>query len=294
MTRNAIPSGPGVSVDPAALIAERAHVLKSPFADQAISALPGGFVIKRRGAGQVIADSRAYVDGDDIRHVDRGATARTGKLHIRTFQEERDRVTFLVADFRPSMLWGMRGAFQSVAAAHALARLGWLATEAGGRVGLLAITKRDALVIPIRGRVRGMLAVIGGLVKAHEMALGAAGDDLVDPPLDQGLSGLKRIVPSGAAIVIATGMDTPGPGFDDILGELSRRRYPRLLIVEDRALRDLPAGDYPLSAPDGTRTGVTIAGRTAQVAQDDRPLGFPAMHVDAGTPIPGDILLLGQ
>jgi len=204
-----------------------------------------------------------------------------------------------VADFRPSMLWGMRRSFRSVAAAHALARLGWQAIETGGRVGLLAVTARGSLVIPTRGRVRGMLAVIGGLAKAHEMALEAAreglGEGLSDAPLDQSLTGLRRIVPSGAAIVIATGMDTPGAGFHDVLGELAGRRYPRFLIVEDRALGALRAGHYPLGAPDGTRTRATISGRGTGIAeQTSAPPGFPEIRVDAGATIPIEILQLGQ
>ncbi|SMX44926.1 DUF58 domain-containing protein [Actibacterium lipolyticum] len=294
MTAAAGASGSGVTVNAAALIAQRAHVQHAPADDPAISALPGGFLIKRRGNGQVIADSRAYVEGDDIRHVDRGATARTGKLHIRTFHEERDRVTFLVADFRPSMLWGVRRAFRSVAAAEALARLGWQAIEAGGRVGLLAITAQGTVVVPVRGRVRGMLAVIGGLVKAHEMALAAAADDLNDPQLDRVLVSLKRVVPSGAAIVIATGMDRAGVGLKDILGELALRRFPRLLIVEEHALRDLPAGYYPVGAPDGSRINAMISRRGVKAVDHSETLSMvPVQYVDAGAPIPNAILQLG-
>ncbi|TXM93858.1 DUF58 domain-containing protein, partial [Methylobacterium sp. WL122] len=63
-------------------------------------------------------------EGDDRRHIDRNATARTGILHVRTHHDERDRAVVLLADFRPSMLFGTRRALRSVAAAEALASLG--------------------------------------------------------------------------------------------------------------------------------------------------------------------------
>ncbi|PIL21498.1 hypothetical protein P775_03965, partial [Puniceibacterium antarcticum] len=154
---------PGIALRAEALIAMRAGTGAQ---EGPLSALPGGFVTKRRGHGQEVADVRAYVAGDDIRHLDRGATARTGALHVRQFQEERDRVTLLVADFRPCMLWGTRRAFRSVAAAEALAMIGWRGVAEGGRVGLFALGAGDPVVVPVRGRVRGMLGVIGGMVRA--------------------------------------------------------------------------------------------------------------------------------
>ncbi|MFD1333947.1 DUF58 domain-containing protein, partial [Methylopila musalis] len=92
-----------------------------------LAARPGGVVTRRRGRGSEIDDVRPWTDGDDIRHIDRHATARTGELHARTFRDERERAALLVADFRPAMLFGTRRAFRSIAGAEALALLGWRA-----------------------------------------------------------------------------------------------------------------------------------------------------------------------
>ncbi len=285
--------GSGVCIRAEHLIAQRAFILKRERLDPAITTLPGGFVIRRRGNGQVIADSRAYADGDDIRHVDRGATARTGKLHIRTFHDERDKVTFLLADFRPSMLWGMRRAFRSVAAAENLARLGWQATEAGGRVGLMAITAEETVIVPIRGRVSGMLAVIGGLVRAHDIALDAAPGGLSDPPLSRALAGLSRIVPRGAAVVIASGLDSRGADFGAVAGACAQHRDLRFLIVEDSTLRDLPPGRYPITRPDGSRMGANFGGpRDAPPASGPDLGAFTTLRIDAGMPVSNDVLAL--
>ena len=81
---------------------------------------PGGFAGKRRGNGLEIVDVRPFSEGDDSRHLDAATTARTGRPHVRTFRDEREKTALLVADFRPAMLWGTRRRLRSVAAADAL------------------------------------------------------------------------------------------------------------------------------------------------------------------------------
>jgi len=274
---------PGVALRAGALIALRgANGQADPTAP--LSALPGGFVTKRRGHGQEVSDVREYVQGDDIRHLDRGSTARTGTLHVRRFQEERDRVTLLVADFRPSMLWGTRRAFRSVAAAEVLAMVGWRVIGQGGRVGLLALGAGDPVAVPVRGRARGMLGVIGGLVRAHEAALQLALSGVRDdPPLDAALSRLARVAPVGAELVIASGFDAPGKALADRLAELAQRRMPRLVWVRDDLADNLPPGSYPLRLAGGARMLARISGRRPDAPLQDRQIaGFPALAVDAG------------
>ncbi len=275
---------PGVALRSDALIALRRVALNAVPAE-VLAALPGGFATRRKGHGLEVADMREYVPGDDIRHLDRGTTARTGRLHVRQFQEERDRVTLLVADFRPSMFWGLRRAFRSVAAAEALALIGWTVVEGGGRVGLLAITADGTVAVPPRGRTRGMLDVIGGLVQAHADGLAAmfAGQG-TDSPLDQALKRTDRLVPSGSEVLIASGFDAPGADLGDQLDALARRRSPRLLMVTDGAAGRMPRGRYPIRTADGRRMRLYL-GRSLQAPDAEQVTqiaGRPALVLDAG------------
>ena len=276
---------PGVRIGAEALIALRGVALRAPDPSR-LAALPGGIVTRRRGQGQETADLREYVPGDDIRHVDRASTARTGRPHVRTFREERDRTTLLVADFRPSMLWGTRRALRSVAGAEALAILGWRLVEGGGRVGLLAVGAGPPVVIPARGHARGMLAVIGGLVRAHDAALQMAlGGARRDPPLDEALARVTRLAPRGAEVIVASGFDAPGDELGDRLGRLSARQGLRLLMIADGATQALPPGTYPVQLPDGTRRRVRIASAAAAAPRDETLEGHPLFRLDAaGTP----------
>lgn len=252
-----------------------------------LAALPGGYAAKRRGHGQEMVDVREYVAGDDIRHLDRGSTARTGDLHVRTFQEERDRIVILVADFRPSMLWGLRRAFRSVAAAEALSMIGWRTVEEGGRVGLLAFGAGDPVIVPVRGRVRGMLAVIGGMVRAHDAALNLALAGVnEDPPLFAGLVRLRRIAPKGCEVVLASGFDNTGAAFAEQVMELDQKRIVRLFKIGDGLSDSLPPGTYPIRLPDGASIRARVGGRTEAMAGQQTALaeigGIPVLALDAG------------
>ena len=277
---------PGVMLRAEYLIALR-RVIMAAATSPVLAALPGGFATRRKGHGLEVADMREYVAGDDIRHLDRGTTARTGRLHVRQFQQERDRICLLIADFRPSMFWGVRRAFRSVAAAEALAMIGWNVVEAGGRVGLLALTPTEPVIVPVRGRARGMLDVIGGLVQAHQAGLDAlAADQDRDAPLEQGLTRAGRLVPSGSELIIASGFDAMGQGLADRLDALARRRHPQLLMITDAAASALPRGRYPVRLRDGRRVRVHLGGPAEVDSPDVQTVaGRPALVLDAGDSI---------
>lgn len=277
----------GVALRADPLISLR-HVVLAGLRPEALANLPGGFPGRRKGAGQEVADLREYIAGDDLRHLDRSTSARTGKLHVRQFQQERDRVVLLVADFRASMLWGVSRALLSVATAEVLSLLGWSVIEQGGRVGLLAITPGAPVVVAARGRARGQLDVIGGLVRAHAAALAEAGSQvgpLAGPTLDGALAAVERICPSGAEVVIASGFDAQGAGLGATLDRIAQRRSVRLYEVTDA--QDLPPGRYPVRLPDGRRQRLQIGGARAGAgrAQVARQIGGRTAHpIDAALP----------
>lgn len=279
---NAALDTPGVSLRTEHLISLRALALRSR-SNPVLAALPGGYATRVKGQGLEVADLREYVTGDDIRHLDRATTARTGRLHVRQFQAERDRVSLLVADLRGPMFWGLRRAFLSVAASEALVLEGWPIVEGGGRVALLAVTDTGVVVVPPRGRVRGMLDVIGGLVEAHARGLDAmAAGQGAGIALDQALARATRLVPAGSEILIASGFDNPGTGLAERLEALARRRSPRLLWVTET--RSLPTGRYPVRMADGRHMRLNV-GENAGLEDEATIAGHSALVLDAGAPL---------
>ncbi|MCE4223597.1 DUF58 domain-containing protein [Methylobacterium sp. C25] len=224
-----------------------------------LAGLPGGIVTKKRGRGSEPDDVRLWSEGDDMRFIDRNATARTGELHVRTHHDERDRAVVLLADFRPSMLFGTRRALRSVAAAEALALLGWRVVGDGGRVGLIVAGAGEPVVIRPGGGERAMTAITGAMAQAHSVALSAVDKD--DPPLGAMLTLARSLLPSGGHLVMATALDAPGADFDSLLTILAERLSIRLLLVSDAFERMRMPGFYPFATPDGQRGTIQAARR---------------------------------
>jgi uncharacterized protein (DUF58 family) len=226
-----------------------------PGRNQSMTGLPGGFIHRQRGRGLEVNDLRPWLFGDDIRHIDRNATARTGVQHVRTFRDERDRSLLLLADFRPSMLFGTRRAFRSVAAAECLALLGWNATSKGIRVATLAAAATCASTPAGRG-LRQMSSIFGLWTRTHAEALANA--SLEDQPLSSLLETAARLAPSGGTILVATALDTPGADFEATVHWLVRRNDLRFIMIRDAFERQPPQGIYPYVANDNSKGVIRI------------------------------------
>ena len=236
-----------VSVDAATLFAMRHIVRHVPERSLAPTGRPGGFAGKRRGNGLEIVDVRLFSQGDDMRHVDAAATARTAKTHVRTFRDERDRAAMLIADFRAPMFFGTRVRLRSVAAAGALALAGWRVVETGGRVGLLTAGGGDTQFLPARPRERAMAGIAGALESTHTAAAErlVARRPIQEPSLAEMLGEAVARSSPGTALVLATGLDHEGEDFYRLAGAACRRFSVTVLLVRDHFETAPPEGAYP-------------------------------------------------
>ncbi|WP_232629582.1 DUF58 domain-containing protein [Methylobacterium sp. Leaf118] len=269
---------PGIHLSGAGLMSLR-HLARrgvSP-STRTIAGLPGGIVTRKRGRGSEPDDVRLWSEGDDRRFIDRNATARTGELHVRTHHDERDRAVVLMADFRPSMLFGTRRALRSVAAAEALALLGWRIVGDGGRIGLIVASAGEPAVVRPAGGERAMTAVTGALAHAHAAALAGSAKD--DPPLTDTLALARALLPSGGHLVIASALDAPGPDLEGLMTALAERLSIRMLLVSDAFERARPSGFYPYALPDGRR-GTVQDDRAAHSTADTRLARLHAWGVE--------------
>jgi hypothetical protein len=121
-------------------------------------------------------------------------------------------------------------------------------------------------------------------VEAHGTALAALSEGRgAEPPLDQALSRVERLVASGSELMIASGFDVPGAGLADRLASLERRRRPRLLLISDGAVARMPRGRYPVRLADGRRLRLALGG---DASADPEPVvriaGRVALVLDAG------------
>jgi uncharacterized protein (DUF58 family) len=208
---------------------------------------------------------------------------------VRTHHDERDRAVVLLADFRPSMLFGTRRALRSVAAAEALALLGWRVAADGGRVGLAVASAGVPTVLRPAGGERAMIAVTGALAQAHADALEtvSAARAEPEPPLEATLGLARSLLPAGGHLVVASALDDPGPGFDELLTLLAERIAIRLILVSDAFERIRPPGYYPFALADGHRgtalpTATPVGQAEARLA-DYAHRGIAGVRLDVET-----------
>jgi len=243
------------------------------------SPLPGVALHRQRGRGLEVYDIRAWSEGDDLRHLDRNVTARTGTPHVRTFRDERERNITLIADFRESMLFGTRRALRSVAAAEVLSGLAWRVIEDAGSVALLAATGEGLQQI---GRARNapeMTGLLHELADVHAKALAypASGE----PPLSDILSEAASLAGKGE-ITLASALDTPGAQFDSVAEHLARRRGLSIVLIADSFEIKPGPGDYPFQTQDGNagRLHITRGDIARAIPADDRLARLRRLGVD--------------
>jgi uncharacterized protein (DUF58 family) len=260
---------PGVDLDVEALLKLR-HLAYRMRDVRAVprSTMPGDIIHRRRGRGLEVHDVRVWSEGDDIRHLDQNATARTGIPHTKTYFDERERSILLVADFRPSMLFGTRRAFRSIAGAEALAMLGWRGIGRGGRVGLLAGNALGTRFSRQGRSERAMIALIGVLAESHREAL--ADREAREPSLAEQLETAATLAVKGSTIVVATALDTPGDGFDDVVLRITRRHDLIFLLVEDAFEREPLDGDYPFTTDEGVTGWLRVDAARKRASPQDR------------------------
>ncbi|MDV6250017.1 DUF58 domain-containing protein [Vibrio sp. EA2] len=97
-----------------------------------------------RGRGLNFEELRHYQLGDDIRNLDWKVTMRTGKPHVRSYTEEKDRNVIVCVDQRSAMFFASTQVMKSVVAAEVAAMCGWRVLKDGDRVGFV-IASHQAL-----------------------------------------------------------------------------------------------------------------------------------------------------
>jgi uncharacterized protein (DUF58 family) len=200
--------------------------------------LPGDRRAAGVGLGTELAQLRPYELGDDVRHIDPAASARTGSPHVRLHVPERALTTWIVIDVSPSMAFGTARRLKADVADGAALVFGRLAVRRAGSVGLVAFGAGDPRVLPPRGSKPGIVA----LRKA--LAEGVAPDGRQDP---EALAGALRLAgrlagQPGLVVVISDFRDQHA--WERPLGSLRVRHSVLAVEIVDPRESELPAAGH--------------------------------------------------
>lgn len=184
----------------------------------------------RKGAGVEFGGHRAYVPGDDLRHLDVRSLLRHDHLLVRQFETETDRALRLVVDATASMAYrgakapGAKLAWCSLVAA-ALARI---AVRSGDPVSLGFIGGAPkARGVPVSGGREAFERIVDAL--EAQVPEGDAYSDVA--VLDRALGALARAARRGSVVVVLSDLlDLPAVAPERLAAIATRGRV--LVVVQ--------------------------------------------------------------
>lgn len=192
----------GVSIQLPDLIALQRFVNPKSYKVQGVSALTGGHRSKWRGRGMDFSETRNYQAGDEIRHMEWKTTARTGRPHIKIYEEEKEKPVFMVVDFNPSMYFGTRVAFKSVIAAQIAAIIAWTVIRQGDKLGALLYGAESYQAFMPKSRNPGILPVLEAISEYSGQYNQPSNGK--PRPVSDVLSRLKRVNRPGSLVVLVS------------------------------------------------------------------------------------------
>ena len=234
--------------------------LDPPLAHRASGALPGDRRAAGLGSGTELAQLRPYEPGDDVRHIDAAATARTGEPYVRLHVPERTLTTWLLVDVSASMAFGTATRLKSDVAEGVAIVMARLAVRRAGRVALLTFGAAESRLLRPRASKPGVMAVRRALED------GVAPDGRSEPDaLARALNHIRKVAGQPGLVVVVSDFrdqeDWTRP-----LGALSMRHSVVAVEVRDPREESVPAvGRLALVDPEtGQRVEVDTTRRAVR------------------------------
>ena len=113
-----------------------------------------------KGRGMTFSEVREYVPGDDVRSIDWNVTARTGKPHIKIFEEERELSVLILIDVSSSGVFGSKKDLKINLGIEIAAMLSFSAIKNNDKVGLALFSDKVEKYIPPKKGKRHVLRII--------------------------------------------------------------------------------------------------------------------------------------
>jgi uncharacterized protein (DUF58 family) len=184
-----------------------------------------------KGQGMTFSDFREYVPGDDVRAISWNLTARTGKTHIKKYEEERELTLILAVDVSGSMGFGSKNYLKGEVITNLAALLGFAAAKNNDNVGLLLFTDQvEHFVPPKKGR--GHIQRLLRDLYFHQ-------PKTQNTKISSAVEYLSGILKKRATVFLMSDFMSDEP-FGQLLKKLSRKHELISVVVADAAESTLP------------------------------------------------------
>lgn len=117
-----------------------------------------------KGRGMSFSEVRDYQFGDDVRNIDWNVTARTGRPHVKVFEEERELTVILLIDVSGSSMFGSISATKKEILTEISAVLAFSAINNNDKVGVLFFSDHVEKYIPPKKGRKHILRIIRELL----------------------------------------------------------------------------------------------------------------------------------
>ncbi len=238
-------------------------------------ALAGMHRSLRRGTSIEFSEHKVYSPGDDIRHIDWRAFAKTDRYHVKQFEDETNLTVELLVDHSASMRFASSGHQPKLDYARTLAgALAYLALRQGDATGLTTFSDDTSAVLPARATSSHLLEVLDRLVR-----LAPVGETHITGAVRRFLEIRRR----RSLVIVISDLFDPDPELAAMFRRLAARRHDvAVLHLLDPAELDFPYENPSLfaSLEDERRLFVhprTL--RTAYVSEMQRYLAHTAKQM---------------
>ncbi|MBN1962241.1 MAG: DUF58 domain-containing protein [Deltaproteobacteria bacterium] len=205
----------------AALLAEIENLqLRAQLAAQ--GALAGMHRSIRRGTSIEFSEHKLYSPGDDIRHIDWRAYAKTDRYHIKQFEDETNLTLEILLDHSGSMRFASDSYSQKIDYSRTIAgALSYLALRQGDAAGLFAFADKVSVELLPRAASTHLLEILSHLVR-----LKAEGPTQVGACLNRFAQSRRR----RRVIFIISDLFDADPSLFTALRHLAARRHDITLL----------------------------------------------------------------
>ena len=197
--------------------------------------MAGSYKSKIRGRGIEFSEVREYVLGDDVRHIDWNVTARTNKLHVKEFVEERDLRVYVIFDYSASNDFGFMKSKKSIGHEVA-ASIIFSAMKNNDNVGLGIFTDKLEQFVPARKGRKHSLSLLRTLLAYKPKS--------TQTDIQSSLLQLHRILGQQSVVFIIS--DYISPNFLRPLKFLKNRHDVILVNLSDIRESELPDIGYTM------------------------------------------------
>jgi uncharacterized protein (DUF58 family) len=240
--------------------------------------LAGGYRTAHRGTGTDLAGLRAYLEGDDARHIDWNVTARLDQPQLRVFNEDRELTVWLVLDESASMTVGVPGRRKHDVLSELAVALARMFSGGGNNVGALLYDNGAVRTVPPGSGRRHVLRIAAELSRSRGPGDRAASDAGQARASRRRRAGRRAAPGAGRADDDGQRTTTDLAAMLDAAARVARRRA-LIIVVSDF----IGAGDWERSLLRLGPRHEVVALRVTDAADDELPQAGLIVVEDAET-----------